>query len=158
MLIGKTLANLAKALACALTCNSMRGPYCYGFASSIHTRNCFPLQRESVPLLVLAKTLCRAALHRAAASQCPATPAVPTGDTRIRSPPPLSPSFSSPPRRQANDDEHGYFPTEDSRRPEACQAGVDEKINLHSRKRESLGLREGEGGAWSPGVRGLRRH
>ena len=28
MLIGKTLANLAKALACALTCNSMRGPYC----------------------------------------------------------------------------------------------------------------------------------
>ena len=49
--------------------------------------------------------------------------------TRIRSPPPLSPSFSSPPRRQANDDEHGDFPTEDSRRPEACQAGVDEKIN-----------------------------
>ena len=48
---------------------------------------------------------------------------------RIRSPPPLSPSFPSPPRRQANDDEHGYFPTEDSRRPEACQAGVDEKIN-----------------------------
>lgn len=28
MLIGKRLANLAKALACALTCNSMRGPYC----------------------------------------------------------------------------------------------------------------------------------
>ena len=48
---------------------------------------------------------------------------------RIRSPPPLSPSFSSPPRRQANDDEHGDFPTEDSRRPEACQAGVDEEIN-----------------------------
>ena len=27
MLIGKTLANLAKALACALACNSMRNPY-----------------------------------------------------------------------------------------------------------------------------------
>ena len=52
--------------------------------------------------------------------------------TRIRSPPLLSPSFSSPPRRQADDDEHGYFPTEDSRRPEACQAGVDEKINNNS--------------------------
>ena len=53
----------------------------------------------------------------------------PLPPTRIRSPPPLSLSFSSPPRRQADDDEHGYFPTEDSRRPEACQAGVDEEIN-----------------------------
>ena len=42
--------------------------------------NCFPLPRESVSLLVLAKTPCRAVLHRAAAFQCP------PGDTRL---PPL---------------------------------------------------------------------
>ena len=59
----------------------------YGFASSSYTRNCFPLPRESVSLLVLAKTPCRAVLHRAAAFQCP------PGDTRL---PPLERTTDQP--------------------------------------------------------------
>ena len=59
----------------------------YGFATSSYTRNCFPLPRESVSLLVLAKTPCRAVLHRAAAFQCP------PGDTRL---PPLERTTDQP--------------------------------------------------------------